>query len=108
MKKSIALLAPVALFLSGCDISDMVDGNILPTARAFFPAAQINHPRRDIIEINTHVSNVTEAFAQQVMAKLVSDHCCHGGLNFGDMDLVFPLAGYNMLSLTFDNALCIW
>jgi hypothetical protein len=60
-----------ALALSGCDLNQMVDAKVEAKAREYFPLAEVSHPQHDILLIKTHVGNISEKFAAQVMATLI-------------------------------------
>jgi hypothetical protein len=86
---------------TGCDLSQMVDSKVQAKAREYFPLAEVSHPRRDILTIKTHLGNITEKFAAQVMANLIKS-------NRNDLEMGLSLAGFRMFAVEFDEGVCSW
>jgi hypothetical protein len=97
-----AALAGAALLLTACDPTSMVDSSVQKQMQQYFPAAEISHPRRNMLVIQTHVSNITELFAAEVMKKVISDHGAELGIGM-------PFGGYTMLAVMFEGGgTCEW
>lgn len=100
-----------ALLSTGCE---MVDSQMVAQMREYFPLAEIAHPQPDVLVIHTHLANLTEKFAEETVATMLRQHCCHGGgpltgaMVNQDLDAILPLAGYSTLDVAFENVICGW
>ena len=107
--RKLLLLGAACAFLGGCD---MVDSQMLEQLHQYFPAAEVTHPDPTSLRIETHLSGLTEQFAEKVVAQLLREHCCHGGALQGlasqDLNQILPLAGYQRLIIGFEGSVCGW
>lgn len=101
--RSVAIVVVVlgSVILSGCDVGDMVDSNVLSTVREYFPLAEIHKPRPDILAVSIHVGNVSEKFGAKVFQTMLGD-------NMAQLQMGFGLAKYNTLMVVFDDFSCLW
>jgi len=71
-KFALAIIAAVSLLLwCGCE---MVDQQVLEKVRAYWPQAELFHPRRDTVLIETHVSGITAEFAKETFKAMLAQH----------------------------------
>jgi hypothetical protein len=95
------LLLPIlalTFLLAGCDL---VDSKLESETKAYFPAAEIVKPRRDVVHVETHVGNISREFAAQVMNSMLGEHG-------RDLSMGFKMSGYRWLILGFDSFNVVW
>jgi hypothetical protein len=91
-------LIPVTLCLGGCEF---VDSKVLTECRKYFPQAEILHPRREILEIQTHVGNVSRLFAAKTFETMYAD-------KGKKLARAASIAGYDWVILGFDDFKVVW
>jgi hypothetical protein len=91
-------LIPVTLCLTGCEF---VDSKVLTECRKYFPQAEILHPRREILHIQTHVGNVSGLFATKTFEAMYADHG-------KKLAMAASFAGYRWIILGFDDFKVVW
>ncbi|MGJ5819932.1 hypothetical protein [Paludibaculum fermentans] len=95
------LLLPIlalTLLLVGCDL---VDSKLESSTKAYFPAAEIVKPRRDVVHVETHVCNISRGFAAQVTKSMLQEHG-------RDLSMGFKISGYQWLILRIDSFNVVW
>jgi hypothetical protein len=98
-KLAAATIACGTLMLTGCELGGMVDSKIEAKAREYFPTAEVVHPTKNVLQIDTRLS-ITEKFAAKVMGELIRQ-------NLQELKFL-PLAGYSVLVFGFDGGTCGW
>lgn len=88
----------VLLLLSGCEV---VDRTVLQQAQAYWPQAELFHPRRDTILIETRMSGISVQFAGDVFKTMLAQHG-------QEMRPAFQASGYTILLLGFDGYHVLW
>jgi len=86
------------LFLCGCEV---VDRNVLETARVYWPQAELFHPRRDTVLIETHMSGISGQFAAKTFKAMLAE-------NGRELREAFLVSGYTILILGFDGYHVVW
>ena len=90
----------LASFLSGCEI---VDSKLLSGSREYFPKAEVlKFYRPDIVQIETHVGNVSKKFADKTFRAMLQ------GREGRDLMNGLQLAGYRWFVLGFDEFNVVW
>jgi hypothetical protein len=100
-KLTVVVVALSGLMLTGCNPSEMMDSAVASKAREYFPAAEVSHPSRDRLIIDTHVRNVSEAFGAKVMGELLKE-------NRQSLQAGMALLGYTLFAVSFDDKGCAW
>jgi TonB family protein len=101
-RKHIFLLSIVSLFAlitTGCDF---VDDKVLAGSREYFPKAEVYKLHPQMIHIETHVGNVSGAFAKKTFDAMLATP------QGEQLKTFLPLAGYRWFVLGFDDFNVVW
>jgi TonB family protein len=101
-RKHIFLLGIVSLFAlitTGCDF---VDDKVLAGSREYFPMAEVYKLNPQMIHIETHVGNISGAFAKKTFDAMLATP------EGGQLRTFLPLAGYRWFVLGFDAFNVVW